>query len=113
MNTISMMLVFALAAWSFGLYGPELSMGFTRQAKVGYDFTTLDVPSSNLTSARAINDSGRIVGYYEAGGVTHGFVLSEGNYVALDVPGSTSTNARAINNSGQIGGDYEAGGMRH
>jgi hypothetical protein len=52
--------------------------------------------------------------YVDAGGTTHGFILTGGNYTTLDVPGSTYSRALGINASGQIVGDYlDAGGMRH
>src|SRR4051794_40315806 len=58
-----------------------------------FAFDTIDVPGATLTDINGINDSGRIVGSYAAGGVTHGFLLSDDEYVTLDVPGATSTAA--------------------
>ena len=70
-------------------------------------YTTLDVPSSTLTTAHGINTSGQIVGqYFDAGDDGHGYLLSDGSYTTLDVPGSISTGAHGINDSGQIVGSY-------
>ncbi len=41
-------------------------------------FTSLDVRGSNTTGAKGINNSGDIVGFYNAGGVDWGFLLSGG-----------------------------------
>ena len=37
-------------------------------------FTTMDVPGSSFTVAYAINTLRQIVGFYVAGGITHGFI---------------------------------------
>src|SRR5207245_2976935 len=70
---------------------------------------------SYLATTVGIYDSVQLVGQYaDAGGTTHGFLLSGGSYSTLDVPGSTLTRALGINASGEIVGDYlDAGGMRH
>jgi probable HAF family extracellular repeat protein len=70
----------------------------------GGNYTTLDVPGSQYTSAQGINASGQIVGnYVDANSVEHGFLLSGGNYTTLDM-----TTASGINDAGQIVG--ESGG---
>src|SRR5262245_51213567 len=76
-------------------------------------FKTIDVPGSTASEAWGINDAGQVVGNYTAGGVTHGYLLSEGSYTTLDVPGATSTSPSAINDSGQIAGSYVADGITH
>jgi probable HAF family extracellular repeat protein len=77
------------------------------------DFLSLDVPGATSTESWGINDSAQIVGNYTAGGITHGYLRSEGSYTTLDVPGATSTAPSAINDSGQIAGSYVAGGVTH
>ena len=37
--------------------------------------TTIDVPGADSTFAFGINDRGQIVGFYTAGGPSHGFLL--------------------------------------
>jgi hypothetical protein len=78
-----------------------------------FAFTTIDVPGASLTDINGINNSGQVVGTYTAGGISHGFLLSNGIYTTLDVPGATATVAWDINDSGQIAGSYTAGGTTH
>ena len=70
-------------------------------------YTKLDDPNANLalfgTSARDINDSGVVSGFYY-NAKFHGFVDSGGTYTTLDDPDATSTNAYDINNSGVVTG---------
>jgi probable HAF family extracellular repeat protein len=55
--------------------------------------------------ARAINDSGQIVGYSSARGSSHAFLYSNGSMVDLGTPpGCGSSCANAINASGQVVG---------
>jgi probable HAF family extracellular repeat protein len=56
----------------------------TGPALADYDFTALDVPGATETFADGINAFGQIVGAYTAGGTTHSFLLSEGEYIKLD-----------------------------
>src|SRR2546426_4133413 len=84
---------------------PTIAMAFT--------FTTIDVPDATSTLPTGINSRGDIVGFYEAGGTFHGFLLSQGTFTTVDVPGSTSTFQPGINSRGDIVGSYEAGGVLH
>jgi probable HAF family extracellular repeat protein len=78
-----------------------------------YLFQTIDPPSAGQaffqgSFATGINSSGEIVGSYtDANQVTHGYLLSGGQYTTLDDPnaGGTTT-ARGINDRGQIVGTY-------
>ena len=62
------------------------------------------------TSARGINSSGDIVGFYVAGGRQYGFLLSRGQFTSLEfpVPGARGTIANGINARGEIVGQYSA-----
>ena len=73
----------------------RLFLGMAAQAKAQYMYTTIDVPGSTETEAYGINAHGQIVGLYDAGDTTHGFLLSNGSYTTLDVdvPGATDTEA--------------------
>jgi len=54
-----------------------------------------------------INDSGDIVGdYFDASGVSHAYLLSQGTFTSFDPPGSIQTRGIAINNRGVIGGHF-------
>ena len=68
-------------------------------------FTTFNDPlaTSHFTNATGINASGTIVGFYEAAGVTHGFLLSGGTYTTIDPLGAMSTSAQSINDMGSSG----------
>ena len=73
-------------------------------------FTTLNDPltTNHFTTATAINGSGDVVGFYEASGAAHGFLLSGGTYTTLDDPlGTHGTSAGGINDVGQIVGGYQ------
>jgi probable HAF family extracellular repeat protein len=97
-----------------GLVALILSLGMLGPAQAAF-FTTLDVPGSTLTIASGISNAGQIVGQYDdAGGRTHGFLLSDGVYTTFDVPGATSTFIASINNSGQFAGTYvDDAGVTH
>jgi probable HAF family extracellular repeat protein len=69
------------------------------------------------SDARAMNDQGQIVGfYYDANFVSHGYLLSHGQYTTLDDPNAGTmagqgpfaqgTFPQGFNNSGQIVGFY-------
>lgn len=50
-------------------------------------YTRLDVPGGVATIPRGISQQGIVVGHYAAGGVTHGFMYSNGQYIyPIDVP---------------------------
>ena len=89
------------------VFGIFLGAAEAGQAQSSYVYTKLDVPGAATTYPTGINASGQIVGsYIDAANVTHGFLLSEGNYFTLDVPGALETQAAGINASGQIVGSY-------
>ena len=81
-----------------------------------FNFYTIDVPSSTLTTAFGINPAGDIVGTYnDAVGGQHGFLLSHGQFNTIDVPGwlvgasgALPTVARGINPEGDIVGSFTA-----
>ncbi len=76
------------------------------QTPESYTFTTIAYPGSSSTVASGIDFAGRIVGYYVDGGVTHGFLLSNGSYSAIDYPGANWTAAFGVNSGGLIVGGY-------
>jgi probable HAF family extracellular repeat protein len=90
-------------------------------------FTTIDPPGAannpgpsplalvNVDQAVSINKQGQIVGgYTDANGMTHGYLLSHGQYTTLDYPGAASTIALGINDHGQIVGYYiDSSGVEH
>ena len=70
-------------------------------------FLTIDFPGATDTTPATINDVGQVVGAYtDAGGVTHGFLLSAGVFTTVDFPGATGTTPSGINNLGRIVGSY-------
>jgi uncharacterized membrane protein len=77
----------------------------------GFDYYTFDaLPDATATSVQGINARGDIVGSYTRGGVTHGFLLSDGVLTTIDYPGASSTDARGINARGDIVGAYRIAG---
>jgi len=76
--------------------------GFLRTAHG--KFKQIDYPGSLQTEAFGINDAGDIVGrYLDAGGVNHGFLLSDGDFTTFDSAGP-NTFAWGINSKGNIVG---------
>src|SRR5262245_41489584 len=76
-----------------------------------FEYYTFDaVPDASSTSPQGINARGDIVGNYTKGGVTYGFVWSEGVLTSIDYPGAVSTDARGINARGDIVGAYRIAG---
>ena len=72
-----------------------------------------DAPGANMTVAIGIH-GGDIVGGYPSPGVSHGFLLSDGQYTTIDaVPGATFTNVTAIDSRGEIVGRYTLNGVTH
>jgi hypothetical protein len=72
-----------------------------------YAFTTLTVSGALNTEAWGINNEGMIVGQYDAGNVTHGFVAStDGMYATVDVLGAVFNQATGINERNDIVGAY-------
>ncbi|MDH4109041.1 MAG: hypothetical protein OEW35_12020 [Gammaproteobacteria bacterium] len=62
---------------------------------------------ASVAVAWAISDAGDTVGYYNSGGVLHGWVRDRhGAYSMLDHPDGASTNLRGVNASGEIVGLY-------
>ena len=91
------MLVMTLAA-AATLMGPLVSA-----QSIEDQLVTIDPPGSVDTRPFGISPSRDIVGLYKtANGVTHGFLLSAGEYTTIDVPGAIRTNALAINARGDI-----------
>jgi len=76
-----------------------------------FDFSEIVIPGATLTNAQGINPAGDIVGIYrDAGGRTHGFLLSKGEITTIDFPGAASTEARGISPDGDIVGAYRVAG---
>jgi uncharacterized membrane protein len=81
-------------------------------------FTNVDFPRAargEQTMVSAINAVGQVVGnYLDRNYVTHGFILTEGNYINLDVPGPRQTYPTGVNMTGQIVGhlSYTTGFLR-
>ena len=78
-------------------------------------FTTVVPPGSELTSARGIDDAGRIVGFYVGGvdGGVHGFLFEGRGYQDLDVPGADVTIAMGISVTRIVGGYIGSNGISH
>jgi probable HAF family extracellular repeat protein len=84
---------------------------------VGNGYILLDDPSAAQgTIATAINDSGRIVGYYMDGlQVEHAFTYSggaNGTFSDVLIPGAMHSAAIGINASGEISGYYSDAGFK-
>jgi uncharacterized membrane protein len=69
-------------------------------------FFNIDVPGAVGTQPSGINSRGQIVGSYDDGQTTHGFLDDSGVFTTIDVPGALATQAAGINSRGQIVGSY-------
>jgi uncharacterized membrane protein len=66
-------------------------------------------PKAASTSARGINKSGQISGWYtDAAGKSLGFVKTGSSFVEVNFPGATGTLAYHLNDKGQVAGWYAA-----
>lgn len=77
---------------------------------------TFDFPNAVLTYPTALNDAGKVTGYYrDVNGNFRGFVREpNGFFRSIYVPNSTLTRTNAISQSGAIVGTYEKGdGVDH
>jgi probable HAF family extracellular repeat protein len=70
-------------------------------------FRSIDVPGATATQARGINPQGDVVGYYNVGANTYGFLLIRGMLKTIEDPnGIGSTQAWGISANGDIVGFY-------
>ena len=70
--------------------------------------STIDYPGASSTSAKSINKSGQISGWYTGlRGVFHGFVKTGANFQKIDYPGASGTLVFHMNDKGQVAGWYE------
>jgi hypothetical protein len=108
-----------------GINGPGVAVGFYNDAKGmshGYLFDTrtgrftpirLPVAATSVV-ATGINDHGQVVGYYQAGKITNGFIWGSGHLTVLRYGNHTDTQAFGINNLGTVVGSFaDAGGRTH
>jgi probable HAF family extracellular repeat protein len=75
-----------------------------------FSFLQVPVPGA-ITWARGINNLGQVTGYYDVGGVRHGFIYSNGAYETIDYPSTDYTQPLGINDFGHIVGSYNASGV--
>ncbi|MGK2963782.1 MAG: hypothetical protein ACSLFK_16800 [Gemmatimonadaceae bacterium] len=71
---------------------------------------------STMTNAWDVNASGQIVGVYQNGSGSHGYVLTNrdfANVVTLDVPGASATRAFGINSRGDVVGSFTVAGKTY
>ncbi|WP_347990151.1 PEP-CTERM sorting domain-containing protein [Methylomonas sp. AM2-LC] len=88
---------------------------------IGGVFTLLNDPNAASNSygtvATGINNLGEVVGYYyDATGITHGFLYNAGVYTTIDFTGlsiNKSTTLSSINDLGQIAGNTSDGTVLH
>lgn len=75
--------------------------------KKGSTFTKLVYPGAYATYARAISDTGAVVGsWYTATGQEHGFMYGNGKYQEITYPGAYNTQVNGINKYGSLVGWY-------
>jgi hypothetical protein len=71
--------------------------------------TIFNYPKAASTSAKGINKSDQVSGWYtDAAGKTHGFVRTGTSFASLNFAGATATLAYHLNDSGQVAGWYGA-----
>ena len=81
------------------------------RAPEAFSFKTISVPGAQETDAMGINARGNIVGsYVDENGVTHGYLLRDGEFTTITYPGAVMTDARGIGPNGEIVGTYRLPG---
>lgn len=73
-------------------------------ADIAYTITEIKVPDSSLTTARALNNNGLIVGYDSVDGHQHAFASQNGVFSEPATLGGNFVTPRAVNASGAIAG---------
>ncbi len=93
-----------------GLVSLSLQLGIAQDNPTtihaaSYTFTPIDVPFPGVTETQpsGINDRGRIVGFYNDGSGTHGFLDDRGRFTTIDAP-FPGADPWGINNHRQIVG---------
>src|SRR5262249_22190200 len=78
-------------------------------------FTSFDFPDAVFSSGLGLNSRGDIVGrYMDRAGVSHGYLLSDGDFSSIDVPGATWSHCNQVNSRGDIvGRTTDAAGVTH
>ena len=71
-----------------------------------YTFTELAYPGAKSTVASGINAAGHVVGWYEQGDQTYGFLYKAGNYSTVQYPGAALTQLYGIGADGDIAGGF-------
>jgi probable HAF family extracellular repeat protein len=99
--------------------GSSPAPGITARAflmRHGEIINTWDHPAAagGFTNAIGINAAGDIVGRYLDGArVSHGYLLSNGEFTTIDCPGATFTGAAGITPDGDVVGRCTVGGVSH
>jgi uncharacterized membrane protein len=84
-----------------GIYVPGGSDGFLDN---NGSFSSFSYPGADDTYPHAINDSGKVAGFYTASTVPFGFVYDGSTYTSLSYPGTYATYAYGVNNAGVVVG---------
>lgn len=74
--------------------------------------TTTPGAGGGSTMATGINNLGQVVGNYNVGPTTFGFLESQGSFKTIAAPGSNSTRLEAVNDLGKIVGTYSDSSMK-
>ena len=100
-----------------GIFGLVFLCGtlLTHESRAGYVYTLFDVPGSDVTLGRGINESGEVTGSFEDVAGLHGFLRNPvGRFTVIDVPGALLTDAWGVNRLGEIAGAFvDANGGSH
>ncbi len=79
--------------------------GCTNRAD-SYAFTEIAYPGATSTAAAGINSAGHIVGWYQKGDRTYGFLYKDGTYSSIQYPGAGFTQLTGIADNGDLAGAY-------
>ena len=81
---------------------------------LAFSYVSIQVPSAEYTQVTGINDTGEVIGVFQANGADqpHGFLLANGRIVKLDaLSGRKSTVPNSLNNRGEIVGTMTGKGV--
>ena len=63
-----------------------------RLAAQYYSYVNIDYPGALISSPEAVNDSGKVVGWWQdVQGTLHGYYWDGTNFTSIDYPGSSGT----------------------
>jgi len=94
---------------SASAFSQQAEQKFVSHTEADFQYTTLQVPGSSNTWATGVNNNGDIIGYYTSGGVTQGFLFTNGEFQTISPCPDAGAEPMGINDEGVIVGTCNDG----